>query len=356
MPTAPAGAGGATYAGAGVDIAAGDAAVDRIKGLVASTTRPGVLGGIGGFGGLFALDTDRYRRPVLVSATDGVGTKLLVARATGRYGTVGIDLVAMCVDDLVCSGAEPLFFLDYVAVGRLVPDRIEEVVAGVADGCRQAGCALIGGETAEHPGHFAAGDFDLAGAATGVVEAGELLGPERVRPGDVLVALGSSGLHSNGFSLVRRILDDPASGLDLAAVPPGLDRPLGDELLEPTRIYARDCLALAAGTEVRTFAHITGGGLAANLARVLPAAADATLDRSTWTPAPVFGLLGRAGGVPATELERVFNQGIGMIAIVAGQDADRAVALLTDRGVPAWAAGMVTPGTGQASLAGTHPA
>jgi phosphoribosylformylglycinamidine cyclo-ligase len=357
VPADQPGPGPASYAAAGVDIAAGERAVDLMRAAVARTVRPEVLGGLGGFAGLFdASALTRMRRPLLATSTDGVGTKVVLAQRLDRYDTIGLDLVGMVVDDLVVCGAEPLFMTDYVVCGQVRPERVAAIVGGIAAGCVQAGCALVGGETAEHPGHLAPGDFDLAGAATGVVEAGDLLGPERVRPGDVLVALGSSGLHSNGFSLVRRILDDPASGLDLAAVPPGLDRPLGDELLEPTRIYARDCLDLAAGAAVRTFAHITGGGLAANLARVLPADADATLDRSTWTPAPVFSLLGRAGGVPGAELERVFNQGIGMIAIVAAEDADRAVALLTDRGVPAWAAGTVTPGTGQASLAGTHPA
>jgi phosphoribosylformylglycinamidine cyclo-ligase len=357
VPADQPGPGGVSYAAAGVDIAAGERAVDLMRAAVASTARAEVIGGLGGFAGLFdASALTRMRRPLLATSTDGVGTKVVLAQLLDRYDTIGLDLVGMVVDDLVVCGAEPLFMTDYVVCGQVRPERVAAIVGGIAAGCVRAGCALIGGETAEHPGHLAPGDFDLAGAATGVVDADRLLGPERVRPGDVLIALGSSGLHSNGYSLVRRILDDPASGLDLAAVPPGLDRPLGEELLEPTRIYARDCLALAAGAQVRTFAHITGGGLAANLARVLPVNADAALDRSTWTPAPVFGLLGRAGGVPAAELERVFNQGIGMIAIVAAADADRSVRLLAGRGVPAWAAGTVTPGTGQAFLTSAHPA
>jgi phosphoribosylformylglycinamidine cyclo-ligase len=225
-------------------------------------------------------------------------------------------------------------------------------VGGIAAGCVQAGCALIGGETAEHPGHLGPDDFDLAGAATGVVEADQLLGPERVRPGDAVIAMPSSGLHSNGFSLVRSITD----GLDLEAAPAGLDRPLGEELLVPTRIYARDCLALAAGAQVHAFAHVTGGGLAANLARALPADADAILDRGTWAPGPVFGFLARQGQVAAQDMEQVFNQGVGMAAIVAAADADRALGLLRDRGMAAWTAGRVTAGTGTARLTGEHPA
>jgi phosphoribosylformylglycinamidine cyclo-ligase len=351
------GAGGSAYAEAGVDIDAGERAVDLMRAAVARSARPEVAGGLGGFAGLFdASALTRMRRPLLATSTDGVGTKVVIAQRLGIYDTIGIDLVGMVVDDLVVCGAEPLFMTDYVVCGAVRPDRVAAIVGGVAEGCVQAGCALIGGETAEHPGHFAPDDFDLAGAATGVVEADEALGPERVRPGDVVLALGSSGLHSNGFSLVRRIVDAPGSGLDLAAVPAGLGRTLGEELLEPTRIYARDCLALAAAVPVRTFAHVTGGGLAANLARVLPGHADAVLDRGTWRPAPVFDLLARRGGVPEPDMERVFNMGVGMVAIVAAEDADRALRLLASRDVPAWAVGMITHGTGTARLDGRHPA
>lgn len=347
---------GPSYAGAGVDIEAGERAVDLMRAAVARTARPEVVGGIGGFAGLF--DASRlagYRRPLLATATDGVGTKVVIAQRMGRYDTVGIDLVAMVVDDLVACGAEPLFMTDYVVCGALRPERVAAIVGGVAEGCVRAGCALIGGETAEHPGHFGPDDFDLAGAATGVVEADQLLGPDRVRPGDALIAMASSGLHSNGFSLVRKLIDGDGGRLALAAEPAGLDRPLGDELLTPTRIYAPDCLALADGCDVHAFAHITGGGLAANLSRVLPPGTDATIDRGTWRPPAVFGLLAAHGGVPAEEMEQVFNMGVGMVAVVGANDAGRALSLLAARGLPAWEAGQVTPGTGHARLAGRHP-
>jgi phosphoribosylformylglycinamidine cyclo-ligase len=342
-----------SYASAGVDIAAGDRAVDLMRAAVARTARAEVIGGIGGFAGLFDVSAlTRMRRPLLATSTDGVGTKVMIARRLGVYDTIGIDLVGMVVDDLVVCGAEPLFMTDYAVFGKVTPERVAEIVGGIAAGCVQAGCALIGGETAEHPGHLGPDDFDLAGAATGVVEADQLLGPDRVRPGDVVIAMPSSGLHSNGFSLVRSIID----GLDLAAVPAALDRPLGEELLIPTRIYARDCLALAAGAQVRAFAHVTGGGLAANLARVLPPQADAVLDRGTWAPPPVFGFLARQGHVAAADMEQVFNQGVGMAAIVAAEDADRALSLLRDRGVAAWVPGRITTGTGTTRLTGEHRA
>jgi phosphoribosylformylglycinamidine cyclo-ligase len=350
------GDGAASYAAAGVDIEAGDLAVELMRSAVARTARPEVIGGIGGFAGLFdASKLAGYRRPVLATATDGVGTKVTIAQRLGRYGTVGQDLVAMVADDLVVCGAEPLFLTDYVVCGRVWPERVAEIVAGVAEGCVRAGCALLGGETAEHPGHLGPDDFDLAGAATGVVEADRLLGPDRVRPGDVLIAMASSGLHSNGFSLVRRVIDEPGRELPLDRDPGGLGRPLGDELLEPTRIYALDCLALAGACEVHAFAHITGGGLAANLSRVLPPGAGATLDRATWRPPAVFGVLARHGGIADAEMERVFNLGIGMIAVTAPDAAGPALDLLAARGVPAWVAGRVTAGSGEAALAGVHP-
>jgi phosphoribosylformylglycinamidine cyclo-ligase len=347
----------ASYASAGVDIAAGERAVDLMKAAVARTAGPEVVGGIGGFAGLFdATKLAGMRRPLLATSTDGAGTKVVIAQRLGRYDTIGLDLVGMVVDDLVVCGAEPLFMTDYVVCGRIQPERIATIVAGIAEGCVQAGCALVGGETAEHPGHFGPDDFDIAGAATGVVAADELLGPARVQPGDVVIAMASSGLHSNGFSLVRSIVDAPGSGLALESVPDDLDGSLGAELLTPTRIYARDCLALAASCTVRTFAHVTGGGLAANLARVLPPGADAVLERASWQPAPIFALLAARGQIAREEMERVFNMGVGMAAVVAPQDADRALRLLADRGLSAWVIGAITEGSGNASLAGRHPA
>jgi phosphoribosylformylglycinamidine cyclo-ligase len=316
-----------------------------------------VVGSIGGFAGLFDVSgLARMSRPLLATSTDGVGTKVVIAQRLGIYDTIGIDLVGMVVDDLVVCGAEPLFMTDYVVFGKITPERVAAIVGGIAEGCVQAGCALIGGETAEHPGHFGPDDFDIAGAATGVVDADETLGAGRVQPGDVIVAMASSGVHSNGFSLVRSIIDAPGAGLDLAAEPSGLGRTLGEELLIPTRIYARDCLALVAGSRVHAFAHVTGGGLAANLARVLPPHADAVLDRGTWRPAPIFGLLASRGDVADREMERVFNMGVGMVAIVAADDADKALRLLASRDVPAWVIGGVTAGTGVARLTGQHPA
>jgi len=347
----------ASYAGAGVDIEAGERAVDLIRASVARTAGPEVLGGLGGFAGLYdAAKLAGMRRPLLATSTDGVGTKVVIAQRLGRYDTIGIDLVGMVVDDLVVCGAEPLFMTDYLVFGQIQPERVAAIVAGIAEGCVQAGCALIGGETAEHPGHLGAGDFDIAGAATGVVDADRLLGPDRVRAGDVVLAMASSGLHSNGFSLVRAIIDAPGAGLELAARPAGLEQTLGEELLTPTRIYARDCLALAESCEVRTFAHVTGGGLAANLARVLPPGTAAILDRATWQPGPVFGLLAECGRVSAAEMERVFNMGVGMAAVVPAAEAGRALRVLGERGIGAWVLGEIVAGDGSARLTGRHPA
>ena len=341
------GTGVASYEDAGVDIEAGERAVALMKASVRRADRPEVLGGLGGFAGLFRLDLSRYPQPVLAGSTDGVGTKLAIARAVDRHDTVGIDLVAMVVDDLVVVGAEPLFLTDYIATGRVVPKRIATIVAGIAEGCVQAGCALLGGETAEHPGLMEPDEYDLSAAAVGVVNADAVLGPERVRAGDALVAMASSGLHSNGYSLVRRVF---------AGTP--LDTPfgnatLGDELLVPTRIYARDCLALAAECEVHAFAHVTGGGLAGNLARVLPGTADAVVDRATWTPQPIFERIARAGAVAQADMERTFNLGVGMVAVVA--DADAALDVLRARGVSAWRLGEVRPGVGSVTVVGAHP-
>jgi phosphoribosylformylglycinamidine cyclo-ligase len=336
-----------TYAGAGVDIAAGERAVDLIRPLVASTARAEVIGGLGGFGGLFAVP-DRYRSPVLVAATDGVGTKLEIARRAGRWDTVGIDLVAMCVDDLVCQGAEPLFFLDYLAVGRLEPEQVEAVVTGIADGCRRAGCALLGGEMAEHPGAMAADQLDLAGFAVGVVERDAIIDGASVRPGDRLIGLRSPGLRSNGFSLVRQIIDRDGLALDGPAWP-GADRTLADELLEPSVIYAPAVLAACRTGSVHAVAHVTGGGLAANLRRVLPDGVVAGLDAGRWAVPPIQQELIRRGGIEEAEAARVFNLGIGMVlAVAAGSEAET-IAALAAHDVDAVMIGDVTAGTPGAS-------
>jgi phosphoribosylformylglycinamidine cyclo-ligase len=332
-----------SYSAAGVDIEAGERAVELMKASVARATRPEVVGGLGGFAGLFdASALSGYRRPLLATSTDGVGTKVAVAQRVGRHDTIGIDLVAMVLDDLVVCGAEPLFMTDYIACGKVVPERVAAIVSGIAHGCRLAGAALVGGETAEHPGLLGPDEYDLAGAGTGVVEADRLLGPDRVSPGDVVVAMGSSGLHSNGYSLVRHVLFEQA-GWDVDRDVPELGRRLGDELLEPTRVYALDCLALARdpAAGVHAIAHVTGGGFASNLARVLPAGVRVRIERSTWAPAPIFALVGDLGGVSRAELERTLNMGVGMAAVVDAAGADRAVALLAERGVAAWVCGEV---------------
>lgn len=352
--------GGASYASAGVDIAAGDRAVELFKPLARRATRPEVLGGLGGFAGLFSL-RGQYREPILAASTDGVGTKVAIAQAMDKHDTVGLDLVAMVVDDLVVCGAEPLFLQDYIAVGKVVPERVAAIVSGIAEGCVRAGCALLGGETAEHPGLMADADYDISATGIGVVEADSVLGPERVRPGDVIIAMASSGLHSNGYSLARKVLLE-INRMSLSAHVEEFSRTLGEELLEPTRIYAKDCLALIAETDVRTFCHVTGGGLANNLARVMPQGLVAELDRGTWTPAPVFALIAQRGRVAPTEMEQAFNMGVGMVAVVAPEDVDRALAVLTARHVPAWTLGTVRKGTvAQAGvdervvLLGQHP-
>ncbi|GAA1481245.1 phosphoribosylformylglycinamidine cyclo-ligase [Gordonia sinesedis] len=350
----------ASYAAAGVDIDAGERAVELFAPHAKRATRPEVLGGLGGFAGLFALK-NHYREPVLAAASDGVGTKLAVAQALGIHNTVGRDLVAMCVDDLVVCGAEPLFLQDYIAVGKVVPEVVADIVAGIADGCVDAGCALLGGETAEHPGLMRDDHYDLSATAVGVVEADQVLSPDRVRAGDVVVAMGSAGLHSNGYSLARKVLLEWGY-MDLSGHVEEFGRTLGEELLEPTRIYARDCLALAAETDVRTFAHITGGGLAENLARVIPAGLVAELERGTWTPAPIFAMIAQRGRVAQIEMERTFNMGVGMVAVLAPEDTDRAQAILTARHVDNWVIGTVkrspepkNPHLPRVSLVGEHP-
>ncbi len=348
-----------SYASAGVDIEAGDRAVELFKPLAKRATRPEVRGGLGGFAGLFAL-RGGYREPVIASSTDGVGTKLAVAQAMDIHHTVGLDLVAMVVDDLVVCGAEPLFLQDYIAVGRTVPERVSAIVSGIAEGCVIAGCALLGGETAEHPGLMAPEHYDISGTGVGVVEADDILGPERVRPGDVIIAMGSSGLHSNGYSLARKVLLE-IDRMSLWGHVEEFGRTLGEELLEPTRIYAKDCLALAAETKVRTFCHVTGGGLAGNLERVIPHGLVAEIDRGTWTPAPVFGLIAQRGRVEREEMEKTFNMGVGMAAVVAPEDTDRALAILTARHLNCWVLGTVTKSSTKggvsprAKLVGQHP-
>ena len=344
------------YAAAGVDIEAGDRAVELMKEWVGKTRRPEVLGGIGGFAGLF--DAGRIaamQHPVLATSADGVGTKVVIAAQMDKHDTIGFDLVGMLVDDLVVCGAEPLFLTDYIATGRVVPERIAAIVKGVAQACVAAGCALIGGETAEHPGLLGPDEYDVAGSTTGVVDADRLLGPGRVRPGDVVIAMEASGLHSNGYSLVRHVLLATA-GWSLDRDVPELGRTLGEELLEPTRIYAKACLDLAERTGTHAMSHVTGGGLAANLARVMPAELSATIDRATWTPAPVFDLVRQVGSVPLEDLEKTLNCGVGMVALVAPDDADEAVRVLAERDVRAWVAGEVTatPG-GAVALVGSHP-
>jgi phosphoribosylformylglycinamidine cyclo-ligase len=345
--------GGATYERAGVNIAAGEEAVERIKRHVRSTFRPEVIGDIGGFGGLFAFPQHRFRHPVLVSSTDGVGTKALVAQSVGKFETIGIDLVAMCVDDLVCQGAEPLFFLDYIAVGKLDPDHIDQLVEGVAEGCRAAGCALIGGEMAEHPGAMEPGEFDLVGFAVGVAERDQLITGDQVRPGDVLIGLPSPGLRSNGYSLARQVLlDDGHRRLDEPAFE-GSHRSLAEELLLPSVIYAPAVLAAQRVVEVRAVAHITGGGLPGNLSRVLPERSDAVVDRSTWEVPRIFSEIQREGSVADEEMVKVFNLGIGMVLIVPPEEAFRAIDVLRSHGLTgAREIGVVEQGHGEVRLVG----
>jgi len=344
-PTLP--LGGATYEAAGVSIDAGDAAVQRIKSMVRSTYRPEVLGDIGGFGGLFALG-NRYRDPVLVSTTDGVGTKALVATMAGRFDTIGIDLVAMCVDDLVCQGAEPLFFLDYISIGKLDPEQIVTLVGGVAEGCRQAGCALIGGEMAEHPGVMAPGEFDLVGFAVGVVERGRIIDGSKVSPGDVLIGIPSPGLRSNGYSLARhvyftmagRTIDGPAWDGDGAPS-------VADELLVPSVIYAPAIKVLTQQVSVHSVAHITGGGIGGNLNRVISSTTDAVVDRNAWKAPRVFDEIQRLGSVSDDEMAKVFNLGVGMIVTVPLAERDLAIDVLGHQGHQARVIGEITDGSGE---------
>jgi len=336
-----------TYKDAGVDIDAGNALVERIKPFVKATGRPGVLSGIGGFGGLFELPAG-YRRPVLVSGTDGVGTKLKLAIQTGRHDGVGVDLVAMCANDIVVLGAEPLFFLDYYATGRLEVDTAAAVIKGIAEGCRQAGAALLGGETAELPGFYEGGEYDLAGFCVGVVEHDRIIDGSRVAAGDAILGIASSGLHSNGYSLARRVLE--RSGADGESMLEG--EALFDRLLAPTRIYVKPLLALFAELEVHALAHITGGGLPENLPRVLPEGLAAVIDRQSWKRPAVFDWLQEQGGIEDAELYRTFNCGLGMAVVLPEESAARAVELLAAHGEHAWIAGRVETGARRVVLAG----
>ena len=336
-----------TYADAGVDTAAGDRAVALMKDAVASTMTPAVVGGVGGFAGLVDVSTLRdYRRPLLATSTDGVGTKVAIAQALDIHDTIGQDLVGMVVDDIVVVGARPLLMTDYIACGHVVPERIADIVRGIAQACAAIGTPLLGGETAEHPGLMAPDEYDVAGAATGVVEADRMLGAEKVRAGDVLVALGASGLHSNGYSLVRRVIEHAGWGLEREV--PEFGRTLGQELLEPTRLYTRVCLAMletlsspAAPGPVHALSHITGGGLAANVARVLPAGLIADVDRSSWTVPPVFSTVRELGSVPWEDLEGTLNLGVGMVAVVEPGVVDAVLRVAEGSEIPAWVLGEV---------------
>lgn len=338
---------GLTYSDSGVDTEAGDKAVEMMKEAVARTHGSEVVGGVGAFAGLFdASALKDYKRPLLASSTDGVGTKIAIARALETHDTVGRDLVAMVVDDIVVCGARPLVMTDYIACGKVIPERIAEIVRGIAEGCEEAGVALVGGETAEHPGLMAEDEYDLAGAAVGVVEADALLGPERVRERDAVVAMASSGLHSNGYSLVRAVVEKKGWALDRNL--PEVGRSLGAELLEPTRIYSRLCLSLCADFPgLRGFAHVTGGGLAANLARVIPHELAATVARGSWTVPPIFDVIRLAGGVEWADLEATLNLGVGMVAIVDPQEADALMRACSTAEVPAWAVGEVLADDGR---------
>ncbi len=328
-----------TYKDAGVDIDAGNELVDRIKPLVKRTHRPEVLAGLGGFGGLFALPPDRYREPVLVSGTDGVGTKLMLAQQLGKHDTIGIDLVAMCVNDVLVQGAEPLFFLDYFACGRLDVQVATDVVAGIAAGCELAGAALIGGETAEMPDMYSDGEYDLAGFCVGAVEREQMIDGQSITAGDQLIGIASSGPHSNGYSLIRKVLDiEPDAAID--------GRPARDALLEPTRIYVRPILELMQSVTVKGLSHITGGGISENVPRILPDALHAEIDTSSWERGPLFDWLAATGNIAEDEMRRTFNCGVGMIVAVAAADLDTALGTLAELGETAWHIGSIADGPG----------
>ncbi len=332
-----------SYRDAGVDIDVGNRLIERIKPIARATRRPGVLDSIGGFGALFEVPTDRYQQPVLVSGTDGVGTKLKLAMEVGKHDTIGIDLVAMCVNDLIVAGAEPLYFLDYYATGKLSLDMAEAVISGIGEGCQRAGCALVGGETAEMPGMYAGEDYDLAGFCVGVVEKSKILDGSRVTSGDVLIGLAASGPHANGYSLIRKIIE--VSGADLSQAFDG--RTLGETLLEPTRIYVKPLLALLAEVDVHALAHITGGGLTENLPRVMPEGTRASIDSTRWQRPPVFDWLQEQGNVAEDEMYRTFNCGIGMVLCVSEADVESSLALLAGQGESASVIGRIGTGGGE---------
>jgi phosphoribosylformylglycinamidine cyclo-ligase len=340
------GGGSLSYRDAGVDIDAGNSLVERIKPIVKETFRPGVMAGLGGFGALFELPLDRFREPVLVSGTDGVGTKLKLALQLGKHDTIGIDLVAMCANDIVVAGAEPLFFLDYYATGRLDVEVATQVVKGIAEGCRQAGAALTGGETAEMPGMYGEGDYDLAGFCVGIVEKSRIIQPARVGAGDVLIGLASSGPHSNGYSLVRKIIE--VSGADLEQELEGAT--LAEALLAPTRIYVKSLLSLYSQVEIHALAHITGGGLPENLPRVLPEGTRAVIDSDSWQRPAVFRWLQEQGKVAEAEMLRTFNCGVGMVVCVAEADAEQALELLRSAGEEAWRLGRIEAAGGESGV------
>ncbi len=339
-----------TYKDAGVDIDAGDALVDRIAPAAKATRRPGADAALGGFGGLFDLKATGFRDPILVASTDGVGTKLKIAIDTGLFAGIGQDLVAMCVNDIVVQGAEPLFFLDYYATGKLDVDAAATVIEGIARACKESGCALIGGETAEMPGLYAKGDFDLAGFSVGAVERDAIL-PKTgtMQPGDVVIGVASSGVHSNGYSLVRRVVSESGLGYD-ALAPFSRDRTLGEVLLTPTRLYVKSALAAIATGGVKGLAHITGGGITDNLPRALPEGLDAEIDLGTWTPLPVFGWLARGAGIEEREMLRTFNSGIGLVAIAAHDKADAVIAAFNGAGESAMRIGRLAEGSGEAKV------
>ena len=338
-----------TYRDAGVDIDAGDEFVDRIKPLVRSTFRPEVLTDLGGFGGLFRLQAKKYEDPVLVSGTDGVGTKLKIAFLMDRHDTVGIDLVAMCVNDIAVSGAEPLFFLDYFATGKLAVPKAQQVISGIAEGCRQAGCSLIGGETAEMPSFYVEGEYDLAGFAVGVVDRPKIIDGRQIVPGDALIGLASTGLHSNGYSLARRVLFDQAK-LSVTSFLPEFDRPLGDILLTPTRIYAKQILTLIQEFSIKGMAHITGGGITENLPRVFPPGLRAQVRRSAWSVPPIFQAIAELGQVEREEMYRVFNMGLGLILVVPASAAQAVISRARDLGDPACRIGTIVSSNGDVPL------
>lgn len=331
------------YKKAGVDIAAGNEAVERMKKHVKRTFRPEVLTDLGGFGGLFSLNKDKYEEPVLVSGTDGVGTKLKIAFAMDKHDTIGIDAVAMCVNDIIVQGAEPLFFLDYLACDKVVPEKIEAIIKGIADGCAQSGCSLIGGETAEMPGMYAQGEYDIAGFTVGIVDKKKIIDGTTIRPGDVVLGLASSGVHSNGFSLVRRLLLEE-KGYTLQGHVEELGDKLGNVLLEPTKLYVKPILAMLEDVAIKGMAHITGGGFIENIPRVLPDGVNVDIQYGSWPILPIFSLMQREGGITNNDMFRTFNMGIGMVIIVQADDADKAVAAAEAQGEKVYRLGVVTEG------------